>query len=335
MKRQTLITLATAVLWLATTPNADAQTFNQSGKTISDLCSKKIVANVEGDINKDGIKDLFLNTEHNECAFYFGKSGSGYTLFRDYDLPIPTDAKITINDKGVLRIQIDVSDGSDIFLYRFQNGGLYLIGGKKDRHKSKHYDESYNFLTSKMIVTKGEGSQAKGDTYTLPPMPTLRFGWIPLDWDMVSDYLMWEFEDGPMDPADTEAMNILRRMQDASMLDWSLNDYQSYYGRGFSGKPEDGDGWVISGGHESPGSYNEYTDVTFRKLKNGTYSIEIRSEYQNRDYESEYDNYIDEHPEDRDLSFDEILTKAGITIPEDEINTTNYIFDDGKFIYQD
>ena len=252
----------------------DAQIFKPSGKTIADLCSNTILNTAEGDLNKDGVKDVIINTEYKGCAFYFGKADGSYTLFRDYDLSMPGDAKITINDKGVLRIQKDFDGNSDVFLFRFQNGGIVLIGGKKDRHKSEHYDYSYNFSTGKMIKTTGEGAAKTSVTETMPKQPTLKFGWIPLKWDML-DYLFETFENGQgLATDDMLAMGIFRRMQDAEMMHWALCDYEGYYGKTLH-DADDGDGWTAYGSHESPGSYNCYTDLSIKKLKNGTYKIEI------------------------------------------------------------
>lgn len=297
----------------------NAQTFKTSGKTLTELCSETITVKVEGDINKDGVKDLVISTEYQGCAFYFGKADGSYSLFHDYDLSLSTDAKITINDKGVLRIQEDFNGNSDVFLFRFQNGGLALIGGKKDRHKSDHYDYSYNFSTGKMIKTSGEGAAKTSVTETMPKQPPLRFGWIPLKWDMV-EYLFETFEDGEgLAAEDMLAFGIFRRMQDAEMMHWSLCDYEGYYGRALQ-DGENGEGWSAYGSYESPGSYNNDTYIEIKKQKNGTYKIYIKETSQDRSYESQL-NEDGSNIDDLD-------------IPDEETSETTYIFDDGKFIEQ-
>ncbi len=318
MKKQLLI-LSFSAFMMCGGNFTHAQTFKTSGKTITELCSEPVSASIEGDINKDGVKDLIISTENQGCAFYFGKVDGGYTLFRDYDISMPTDAKITINDKGVLRIQNNFGDNSDVFLFRFQNNGLVLIGGKKDRHKSEHYDYSYNFSTGKMIKTSGEGSAKTSVTQTMPKQPALKFGWIPLKWDML-DYLFDTSENGEsLALEDMLAYGIFRRMQDAEMMHWALCEYDSYYGKALK-DADDGDGWTAYGSHESPGSYNCYTDLSIQKLNNGTYKINTSETMQDRSYESQlnedYSNLDD------------------LDVPEDETTKLEYIFDDGKFIEQ-
>ena len=114
MKKTSLIISALA---LTMAHGANALTFKQSGKTLTDLCSENVTIFAEGDFNKDGVKDLFLGTENSGSAFYFGNA-DGYNLFRDYDLRLDDKAKVTVNANGVLRIQIDIKSGSDVFLFR-------------------------------------------------------------------------------------------------------------------------------------------------------------------------------------------------------------------------
>ncbi len=297
----------------------NAQTFKSSGKTLTELCSEPITAKVEGDINKDGVKDLVISTEYHGCAFYFGKADGSYSLFSDYDLSMPQEAKITINDKGVLRIQKDFDGNSDVFLFRFQNGGLVLIGGKKDRHKSEHYDYSYNFSTGKMIKTSGEGTAKTSVTETMPKQPSLKFGWIPLKWNML-DYLFETFEDGAgLATEDMLAYGIFRRMQDAEMMHWVLCDYEGYYGKALQNGEND-EGWSAYGIYEAPGSYNADTYITINKQKNGTYKIYIKETSQDRSYESQ----LNEDASNID----------DLDIPDEETSEVNYIFNDGKFIEQ-
>ena len=184
MKKQLLILAAIALLAMCGI-SAKAQSFKPSGKTAEELSTEEITNKAEGDFNKDGVKDWFISN-NSGSAFYFGKTGGGYNLFHDYDLRLNDKAKVTVNANGVLRIQNDIESGSDIFLFRYQNGGFELIGGKKDRHKSEHYDESYNFSTRKVIKTNGEGASKTTENGVMPLQPDIKFGWIPLKWDMQS-----------------------------------------------------------------------------------------------------------------------------------------------------
>jgi hypothetical protein len=220
-------TFFTTVL-CALTIAANAQYFKDKGKTPQAVCMAKDLMYVEGDFNKDGINDLFLGgtdihtafTYH--YAFYFGNADGNYNLIKDfYNISIPPTAKFSINDKGVLRIQDDLDDiGSDIFLFRYQDDGFYLIGGKKDRHMSDNYDYSYNFSTKKYIKTTGEGKKAATETLKMSALPTLKFGWFPLRWDML-EYIF----DDKKDSEYKTVMSIIRLLQEKNMLHPEFCDY--------------------------------------------------------------------------------------------------------------
>lgn len=317
MKKTFLVITVIALLTCSATSNA--QTFKPSGKTLSDLCSEKITISAEGDFNKDGIKDLFLCTEDNGSAFYFGKADGGYKLFRNYDLRFRNNAKVTVNNNGVLRVQNDIDKGSDIFLFRFQNDGFVLIGGKKDRHKTEHYDESYNFSTRKLIRTNGEGASKTTENKTIPLQPTIKYGWIPLEWDMLDFLFSIDENDNAYSTEEMTISGIYRRMQDEEMFHWMLCDIESYYGRAIPHENEDGS-YSTFGIYESPGSYNQDTDVTFTKLVDGKYKIVVNEISQDRSYESQLN--------------EDFSNLDDLDIPEEEKNTTIYIFDDGKFIEQ-
>ncbi|MBQ2097084.1 MAG: hypothetical protein II480_02820 [Bacteroidales bacterium] len=316
MKKQLLLIAAIALL-ASCSISAKAQTFKPSGKTAEELSTEEITNKAEGDFNKDGVKDLFISN-NSGSAFYFGKAGGGYNLFHDYDLRLNDKAKVTVNANGVLRIQNDIESGSDIFLFRYQNGGFELIGGKKDRHKSEHYDESYNFSTRKVIKTNGEGASKTTENGVMPLQPDIKFGWIPLKWDML-DFLFEVFEDGSLPVEQMTIGGIYRRMQDDEMLHWVLCDIESYYGRAIPGKDEDGD-YHTFGIYEAPGSYNMDTDVTIHKLSGDKYKIVLNETSQDRSYESQ----INEDGSNLD----------DLDIPDEEKSTTIFIFDDGKFIEQ-
>ena len=177
--------------------------FQPSGKSVADIHETRTdetVVTAEADINKDGIKDLVIALDGyysgSNFAFYFGDKNGVYQLFREYETDLYGDkVGITVNDKGVVRIQCDYEGNSDIFLFRWQDGDFRLIGGKKDRHASEHYDESYNYLTGKMIRTDGEGGSRKAVTTDMPKQPAINFGWIPLYYDMLGYLIEEQAED--------------------------------------------------------------------------------------------------------------------------------------------
>ena len=110
-KRNLIIVFVALAIALCRGIKAEAQIFKSSGKTAAELSTKEIVNQAEGDFNKDGIKDLFIATDYGS-AYYFGKAGGSYSLFLDTDMPVSSDAKLSVTDKGVLRIQTPHSTDS-------------------------------------------------------------------------------------------------------------------------------------------------------------------------------------------------------------------------------
>ena len=310
-------TFFTTVL-CALTIAANAQTFKEKGKSIDELCPFEEATRAEGDFNKDGIQDVFYAASYesdlyNIYAFYFGKNDGGYQLFNIYfDLNIYKDAKISVNDKGVLRIQNDHESGSDIFLFRYQNGGFYLIGGKKDRHKKDHYDYSYNFSTKKYIKTTGEGKNAKTETFTMGELPTLKFGWVPLKWDML-DYIV----DDEMSAEYKTVMGIFRLLQFKEAMHWAFCDYEQ---GGIN--PEGSNGKYSCFCDYTGGSYWIYEKLIFTKRSDTVWDIEYTSDSGERTYEEYEDEdgetYIGGTNEDSD---------------EDSAQTEEFSFEDGVFAY--
>ena len=331
MKKSLIIIPALA---LTMSHGANAQTFKQSGKTLTELCSENVTISAEGDFNKDGVKDLFISN-NSGSAFYFGKTGGGYNLFHDYGLSVSENAKVTVNDKGVLRIQQDIEDGCDVFLFRYQDNCMRLIGGKKDRHKtSENYDISFNYLTSKMITTTGAGSSKQSETKDMEYLPILRFGWFPLKYDMLH-YLVHQiyYDEETSTPEWKEAFGIFRLMQSGYFLFGFFNDYENeYHDISPVGKNKFEAEFIT----ERPMVYNHSSTVSMEKLSDGTYKIHIEDAHRDRKYESIVDQYISEHPEDEDLDYDILMEKSGAQYPAEEYDQSesNYIFKDGFFIKQ-
>ena len=323
MKRSILSLLALcSALTAWSQPN-----FLETGKSLEDVCTVKDKALVTAgaDINKDGIGDLVIAIpaiyDDFNFAFYFGQAGGGYKAFRSYALHLPGELGVTVTDKGVVRIQCDRDDGSDVFLFRYENGDFRLIGGKEDRHKSNHYDVSYNYLTGKLIRTDGEGKSRKSSNGDLPALPVIRFGWLPLNYDML-DYLAEEPEDGPMSADDILVMGIFRRMQDEEMLFWHFCDWENPY-RDPRPDSEDG-GWYAEDDHMSPGSYNAWSTLTIDKLADGEYQLDVTESYYDRSYESLFNE---------DMSnIDEIMEEYET---EEEVSSFRWLFRNGRFIPQE
>lgn len=271
--------------------------FLNSGKTLSDVCSVKdrALVTAEGDFNKDGLNDLVIaipdENDNLNFAFYLGEAG-GYTLFRSYGIYFPADLGLSVTDKGVVRIQCNRDGGFDAFLFRYEKGDFRLIGGKKDRHQGEHYDESYNYLTGKMIRTEGEGKGRKSVNRDLPALPVINFGWIPLNYNLL-DYLAVEPEDETRDEDDILVMGIFRRMQDEEMLFWHFCDWENPSRDPARGENEDGEKiWGAEDSYESPGSYNAYSSLTFKKIGNRQYFITLETTSYDRSYESLFDEEL-------------------------------------------
>ena len=307
--------------------------FRQTGRSVADLhetrTDEKLVT-AAADINKDGIKDLVIALDgyysDSNFAFYFGDKDGNYNLFREYETEMyGNKTGITVTDAGVVRIQCDYEGNSDIFLFRWQDGDFRLIGGKKDRHASEHYDESYNYLTGKMIRTDGEGKSRKAVTTDMPKQPVINFGWIPLYYDML-DYLIAEQdEDGyVMTPDDMLAMGIFRVMQANEMLFWHFADWENPYHDLHPGGEEDIDYWYAEDEHMSPGSYNAWSALSIEKQEDGSYLIDLSESFYDRSYEALFDE---------DLSnIDEVMEEYET---EEETTESRWIFKDGQFIPQE
>jgi len=262
---------------------------------------------VKGDFNKDGIDDLLVAAKDGSSItafdFYFGNRNGEKTLFRSYKMPLDGSAQITVKDNGVIRIQNDIASGSDVFLFRFQKEDFILIGGKKDRHKSKHYDDSYNFSTGKVIRTEGEVPKPKGETKTLPKLPPLRFGWFPLDFDEL-EYII---ETESVDADSKTAMGIFRRL----LVEGLINQMVMWS----SFEKVRNDNWKVELSYESPANYNYYATLTIKKSKDGTYQIDLDGVRIDRSCEQE----DAENACDRDGAY-----------PETE-DSDNWLFKEGNF----
>ena len=301
-----------------------AQTFNPAGSGVTDLVNPgdEAVVTASGDFNKDGIQDLVIAVPGilmgENFAFYFGQKEGGYRLFRDYEVRIPAQTGITVNDKGVVRIQCNRDGGdADIFLFRYEKGDFRLIGGKEDRHKSAHYDISYNYLTDNMIRTDGEGKSRKSATSGLmQPPPPMFFGWIPLDYGMLS--YITSGDEANESQQHMTVMGIFRVMQCNEMLFWTFCDPDvEYHNPEFN--PEGY--WFCQDEHMSFGSYNMFSSLTITPQDDGSYFIRLVEESEDRSYESEIN--------EDGSNIDEVLENAEIETSRTE---TTWRFKNGQFL---
>ena len=320
MKRFFLV-LALAAL---SAGSLSAQNFKASGTGAADLFTVEgeSLVTATGDFDKDGVPDLVMAApgiySSENFAFYFGLKGGGYQLFRGYQVRLPSDTGITVNDKGVVRIQCNRDGGdTDVFLFRYEKGDFRLIGGKEDRHQSAHYDISYNYLTDKMVRTDGEGKGRKSITSGLmQPPPPMYFGWVPLSYDML-DYITSGDEANEAGEHMT-VMGIFRVMQANEMLFWTFCDHEvSYHNPDFVPAGY----WTCYDEYLSYGSYNFCSCLDIIPQEDGSYLIELETDYEDRSYESEIN--------EDGSNIDEVLENAE---PESSHTRTTWLFKDGQFL---
>ena len=301
-----------------------AQNFKSFGNSAADLFTvegEKLVT-ATGDLNKDGVKDLVLAAPEvysgDNFAFYFGLKEGGYQLFRDYQVRLPQETAITVNDKGIVRIQCNLYDGdADIFLFRYEKGDFRCTGGKADRRQSASYDISYNYLTDKMIRTDYDGKSHKSVTSGLQqPPPPMYFGWIPLSFDML-DYITSGDENNEAGQHMT-VMGIFRVMQANDMLFWHFCDYDLVY---HNPQPSEDGCWTAYDEYMSYGSYNMCSSLAIIPQEDGSYYIELDTDFEDRSYETQIN--------EDGSNIDEVLENAEI---DEEHTRTTWLFKDGKFL---
>ena len=280
--------------------------------------TKKIT--VEGDLNKDGIKDRVVvdldPTVDENFTVYFGDAKGNFNLFRTYETTLSEYANpsITITDKGVIRIQKGTTGNCEVFLFRYQDGEFQMIGSKVDRHDEEHYDVSHNYLPGKMIRTDGEGKAKKSETIDMPPMPKLWLGWFPLDFEsleyLFQDYEFYENESDELKEYKT-VTGIYQLMQWKGIMFSSFYTYHDLEG---SSK----EGWSTYNEIMKPACYNYASTLEMTKQKDGSYQIHLIDESQDRSYESVF--YNDDESDDEDFE-----------IPPTSITEQEWLFKNGKF----
>ena len=187
-----------------------AKKFQNQGKSNLYLGTEETTI-AEGDINQDGIKDLVIAETDNPIggvmAVYWGTS-DGYKLYSVFNTK--NEISISITTKGVLRIQTDerfgevfrYDEGScegftkNVYLLRWQNNGLYLIGGKTIHAGCGDdfaYGASFNPLTNKVITLCQDAESGKdfpedSKTFALPAHDLLLLAEISIGEYHFEDY---------------------------------------------------------------------------------------------------------------------------------------------------
>ena len=169
----------------------NAQALKQQGTSVEQIVPEGWEhKEAQGDLNKDGIKDLVVLTKPNFkenmmtrddgyeynfnpyiLAIYFGQAEGGFQLWKQYENLfepdsewISNDVDVEITERGTLNIDTNPfsSGGSydkslSTYTFRFQDGDFYLIG-KECTEMSRSTGEmttvSENYLTWKRQTIK-------------------------------------------------------------------------------------------------------------------------------------------------------------------------------------
>lgn len=181
------------ILLLVSVMSARAQgQLKNSGKHVGELVpSGWEHMEATGDLNKDGISDLIVSATPNNKAhmrvredgyvynfnqpifgIYFGTRNGAYKCWKQYNHFMPAlgsenellDCSVSITRQGTISISVGRmysaggSDHStDTYVFRYQNGGFFLIGKDEDsysRMSGQREFVSYNYLTGKKQTVK-------------------------------------------------------------------------------------------------------------------------------------------------------------------------------------
>lgn len=196
---------------------SDFDVLQKSGRISRELVPSdwENVSIAEGDLNKDGKKDLVIlglptykeNMKTREDGYVYNfnspvigiylrdKDDFKYELFAQSDNIIPAmdefmsieEMSVEIKSNGVLWIKYQdfhsagtADVNTTTYLYRFQDGDFYLIGEEnKGFSRYTHATEttSYNYLTNKRVTTikKEEGASPKPKTEAIEKKPLRKF----------------------------------------------------------------------------------------------------------------------------------------------------------------
>lgn len=201
-----------------------------TGQSIADFVPTgwKILDSAYGDLNKDGAKDAAIIIQHNDSIlllnnlddtvlapprmlliFFKNVTDGKFVLIEQsnsfilkHDNPAMDDPyqELTIN-KGLLEIKFHLfyNIGSwyvtnAVYKFRYQQGQFVLIGANNSSfHRSTHdyEDYSYDFLTKKRTLTKGNDDKGTKKTtwktLRLTTLKTLKTFSEPFTWEVERD----------------------------------------------------------------------------------------------------------------------------------------------------
>lgn len=197
--RVLLFILLTALPMLAL-----AQEMAMKGRSVDEIVPRGTsFVKAEGDLNKDGLKDLVISAG-SSLSVYFATPSGDYELWKRYDGIMPDDEEgdnlmidieLVVTDRGALKIEIGsfASAGTSYvtnsnYTYRFQNGDFYKIGEEQHSMSRMTGDDktvSTNYLTHKRQVVKqnafDETIKPKESWTSIPKSALRRLGEDQLD----------------------------------------------------------------------------------------------------------------------------------------------------------
>ena len=208
--------LPTTILFLFTAISMNAQTLKQQGTLAEQMIPEGWEhQEVQGDLNKDGIKDLVVLAKPNFkenmmtrddgyvynfnkyiIAIYFGQAEGLFKMWKQYQELFPADdewssvgVELTITERGTLNIDTDLfSSGGSYgtsrtkYTYRYQNADFYLIGRESTemmRNTGEMTTVSENYLTWKRQTIKDNALEegVKRETWSkLTKVPLEKLG---------------------------------------------------------------------------------------------------------------------------------------------------------------
>jgi len=199
-----------------------------NGKTLADLVPVgwTILDSTYGDLNKDGLKDAAIILQHKDSielvsdedsvltqprilVIVFRNRNNGFQLIEQSNSFILKHDNPTMDDpyeelsitKGVLEIRFRLfyNMGSwyvtnAAYKFRYQQGEFVLIGADNfsfHRASQDYEDYSYNFLSRKRTLTKGNDhnniKKSTSKSLAIPSLKTLKTFIEPFSWEVEED----------------------------------------------------------------------------------------------------------------------------------------------------
>lgn len=208
-----VVLIITAILNVSAQNKFTTKRFQNEGKNKLYLGKEQTII-AEGDLNKDGIKDLVIaenvDGEIGErvtayFAIYWGGDDGVYKLHKTFQLDsLARQLNVSITERGVLRMSAETTynevdeEGESgyyeeytlVYMLRYQDNEFCLIGGSVNYHWEKVpdlgcrcYYISYNTLTNKAIRSDFPGCDTdhpEKSTVDIKKLPLMKLTEFPI-----------------------------------------------------------------------------------------------------------------------------------------------------------